>query len=60
MERVRVLSCDHLNLARGKYITVDSVDKCSTRLCQGLYALTYNRDLLPAPGSPYVRGFTGH
>lgn len=55
-ERVRVLFCDHLNLARGKYLPGHPVSGGETRLCQGIYALTYDKDLLPAPGSKLLEG----
>ena len=56
MERLRVLGCDHLNLARGKYLAPSKLGAGSTRLCQGVYAVTYNRDLLPSPGSKMLEG----
>ena len=56
MERLRILGCDHLNLARGKYLASSKLKTGSTRLCQGIYAVTYNRDLLPAPGSKMLEG----
>ncbi|MCH9844193.1 MAG: glutamine synthetase, partial [Alphaproteobacteria bacterium] len=56
MERLRILGCDHLNLARGKYIPLAKAKNGKTKLCQGLYAVTYKRDLLPAPGSKMLEG----
>ncbi|MCH9852583.1 MAG: glutamine synthetase family protein [Alphaproteobacteria bacterium] len=56
MERLRILGCDHLNLARGKYMTIAKADSQVTRICQGVYAVTYKRDLLPAPGSKMLEG----
>lgn len=35
-ERLRVLFCDHLNLARGKYLPIKKASSGSTRVCQGL------------------------
>lgn len=56
MERLRVIACDHLNLARGKYLAMNKADSGMTRMAQGVFAVTYNRDLLPAPGSLMLEG----
>ena len=56
MERLRILGCDHLNLARGKYIPLAKAKSGTTKICQGVYAVTYQRDLLPAPGSKMLEG----
>ncbi len=55
-ERLRVLFCDHLNLARGKYLPGSHAQGGETRLCRGIYALTYDKDLLPAPCSTLLEG----
>ena len=54
--KVRVLFCDHLNLARGKYLPVDQATKGESRFCQGIYALTYDKELLPVPCSTLLEG----
>ena len=50
-ERVRVLFADQLNLARGKYLPASFAAKGAARLCVGAYAVTFSRDLIPAPGA---------
>jgi glutamine synthetase len=50
-ERLRVLFCDHLNLARGKYLPASKMGDNSTRVCQSTFGVTYDKDLIPAPGS---------
>lgn len=55
-ERLRVLFCDHLNLARGKYLPGTHDDGGESRFCQGIYALTYDKELLPAPCSTLLEG----
>ena len=54
-EKLRVLFCDHLNLARGKFIPVRNATG-ETRFCQGIYALAYDKELLPAPCSLLLEG----
>lgn len=55
-DRVRVLFADQLNLARGKYIPGSFAAKGSARLCLGAYAVTYQRDLIDAPGAGVSEG----
>ncbi len=55
-DRVRVLACDHLNLARGKYLTPEAARRGVTRLCIGAYALGYDRVMVPAPGAMMLDG----
>ncbi len=55
-QRLRVLFCDHLNLARGKYLPDLHEGGGETRFCQGVFALTYDKDLLPAPCSSLLEG----
>src|SRR3954452_15454901 len=50
-ERLRLLFCDHLNLARGKYLPASKIGDGSSRFCQGVFAIGYDKDLLAAPGS---------
>ncbi len=56
--RLRTLFCDQLNLARGKYLPlgVPSSPWGETRFCQGAYAVTYDKELIPAPGSKMLEG----
>lgn len=54
-KKLRVLFCDHLNLARSKYLRAHD-DGGETRFCQGVYGLTYDKDLLPAPSSTLLEG----
>ncbi len=55
-QRLRVLFCDHLNLARGKYLPGAFDKGGESRFCQGVYALTYDKELLPAPCSTLLEG----
>ena len=54
-DRIRVLICDHLNLARGKYLSTETLEN-SIRLCLGIYAVDYQRQMLAAPGSGLLDG----
>lgn len=54
--RVRVLFADQLNLARGKYLPESEARKGHTRLCVGTFAVTYSRQLVPAPGGHLLDG----
>lgn len=54
--RVRVLFADQLNLARGKYVPAAFAAKGAARLCLGAYAVTYLKDLIPAPGAGVLEG----
>jgi len=54
--RVRVLFADQLNLARGKYLPASFAKKGAARLCLGAYAVTYLKDLIPAPGAGVLEG----
>ena len=54
--RVRVLFADQLNLARGKYVPASFAAKGAARLCLGAYAVTYLKDLIPAPGAGVLEG----
>jgi glutamine synthetase len=55
-ERLRLLFCDHLNLARGKYLPAGKIGDGSARFCQGVFAIGYDKDLLAAPGSKMREG----
>lgn len=53
--RVRVLFCDHLNLARGKYLPTRYASGVC-RHCISLFALGFDREMTPAPGSLMLEG----
>lgn len=53
--RIRVLWPDHLNMPRGKYLPARLADR-GTRQCLTLFALGYDRDMVPAPGSMFLEG----
>ena len=55
-DRVRALLSDYLNLPRGKYLSASVAKEGVARLCSGLYALTYDRELIPAPGGMMLEG----
>jgi len=55
-ERLRLLFCDHLNLARGKYLPASKLGDGASRFSQAIFALTYAKDLVPAPGSKMLEG----
>jgi glutamine synthetase len=55
--RLRLLFCDHLNLARGKYLPADKMKSDGiSRFAQALYGVHFDRDLLPSPGSRMLDG----
>ena len=54
--KVRVLFCDQLNLARGKYLPENFANQGEARLCKGVYAVTYSRQLVAAPGAGVEEG----
>ena len=55
-ERIRVLGCDHLNFARGKYLTPAAARRGVTHLCIGAYAPGYDREMTSAPGAMMLEG----
>jgi glutamine synthetase len=55
-ERLRLLFCDHLSLARGKYLPASKIGDGASRFCQGTFAVNYDKDLLPAPGGKMLEG----
>jgi glutamine synthetase len=56
-KRLRLLFCDHLNLARGKYLPAEKMKADgSSRFAQALYGVHFDRDLLPSPGSRMLEG----
>jgi glutamine synthetase len=54
--RLRVMFCDHLNLARGKYLPAEKASDGEARFCQSTFAVTYDKDLIPSPGSKMLEG----
>jgi glutamine synthetase len=56
-QRLRLLFCDHLNIARGKYLPAEKMKADgASRFAQALYGVHFDRDLLPAPGSRMMEG----
>ena len=55
-ERLRLLFCDHLNLARGKYLPASKIGDGASRFAQATYGVCYDKDLIPAPGSRMLEG----
>ena len=55
-ERCRILFADQLNLARGKYVPMSEAHKGHARMCVGTYAVTYDRQLVAAPGGGLLTG----
>ena len=56
-KRIRVLSCDHLNLARGKYLPVEHAKKGVMNQSLGIYAVDYKREFIDAAGCGVDSGF---
>lgn len=54
-DRIRMLWPDHLGLARGKYVPPSLAHKGSA-FCVTTFAMAYDRDLIPAPGSYLLEG----
>jgi glutamine synthetase len=55
-DRLRLLFCDHLSIARGKYLPASKIGDGETRFCQGTFALTYDKEMAPAPGGTMLEG----
>ena len=53
--RIRALFPDHLGLARGKYLPAHLAHK-GTRHCISLFALGFDRTMVPAPGAKLLEG----
>lgn len=53
--RIRVLWPDHLNLARGKYLP-HRLAAQGTRHSLSVFALGYDRDMSPVPGTGFLEG----
>ncbi len=54
-KRIRALFPDHLGLPRGKYVPAAQLGR-GTRHCTALFALAYDRTMVPAPGSKLLEG----
>ncbi len=54
-DRIRVLWPDHLGLARGKYLPARLAERGTTH-CTAVFALAYDRTMVPAPGSFLLDG----
>jgi glutamine synthetase len=54
-KRIRALFPDHLGLARGKYLPTPHADK-GARHCITMFALAYDRTMVPAPGARLMDG----
>jgi glutamine synthetase len=56
-KRLRLLFCDHLNLARGKYLPPEKMTADGgSRFSQSVYGVHFDRDLIPSPGSRMLEG----
>ena len=55
-ERLRVLFCDHLAIARGKYIPHRPGRGGAARFCRGTFGVTYEKELIPVPGAMVLDG----
>ena len=55
-ERLRLLFCDNLSIARGKYIPLSPAGGGSSRFCRSTFGVHYDKDLLPAPGAMMMEG----
>ena len=56
-QRLRLLFCDHLNLARGKYLPGEKMKSDGfSRFAQAVYGVHFDRDLLPSPVSRMLEG----
>jgi glutamine synthetase len=54
-DRIRVLWPDHLGLARGKYLPIRYAERGAYH-CMSLFALGYDREMTPAPGTRMLEG----
>ena len=56
-DRLRVLFCDHLNLARGKILHGSKIGhNGEARFCRSTFGVTFDKDLIPAPGAGVTGG----
>lgn len=54
--RTRTMFCDLLNLPRGKYVPVDLAKNGKIGFARGVFGVTFDRDLIPVPGSGMFDG----
>jgi glutamine synthetase len=54
-KRIRALFPDHLGLARGKYLPSQHAER-GARHCVTLFALAFDRTMVPAPGAMLLEG----
>ena len=55
-QKIRVLFCDQLNLARGKYLPENVASRGEAGICKGVFAVTYSRQQINAPGAGVEEG----
>lgn len=55
-KKIRVLFCDQLNLARGKYLPESIASSGEAGICKGVFAVTYSRQQINAPGAGVDEG----
>ena len=55
-ERLRVLFCDHLSIARGKYLPREKAATGATRFARPTFGVHFDKDLLNAPGAMVMEG----
>lgn len=55
-QRLRVLFCDHLSIARGKYVPWQVGRDGGARFCRGTFGVTYEKELIPVPGAQVMEG----
>ena len=55
-ERLRLLFCDHLAIARGKYLPLRAGQGGAARFCRGTFGVTYEKELIPVPGASVLEG----
>lgn len=54
-DRLRILFCDHLAIARGKYMPLRD-GAVAARFCRGTFGVTYEKELIPVPGAMVMEG----
>ena len=56
INRTRALFCDLLNLPRGKYVAPQMAQGGKVGFARAAFAVSYDRDLLPVPGTGVFEG----
>ncbi len=54
--RLRLLFCDNLSIARGKYLPNFQLESGSSRFCRSTFGVHYDKELLNAPGAMMMEG----